>query len=242
MDTKRGPLIGISSGRGGIPVTEGVLAAHYVGRGYVRAVHQAGGTPLVLPAVEGSETALADQYLDLVDGIVLAGGNDIDPRQYGQPDTHAVGIDPVRDTFELALLAGARARDIPVLGICRGMELINVAYGGTLKSGVHHPSAHDLHLPELGTGRVHQVDLEPDSRARALFDRARVEAVCVHHQAPDRIGQGLRVTGRAADGEVEILEDPDQWVLGVIWHPEQALDRDPQHLTVYQALVQEAAR
>jgi len=234
------PVIGISSGRGGMPVTEGTLAAHYVGRGYVRAVVEAGGIPLVLPCVEGRERDLANVLLELIDGLVLSGGDDIDPIRYGGRTEDAVAPDPVRDEFELALLAGARERGIPVLGICRGMELINIAYGGTLRSGVSHDLGEDIDLPELGVGRCHAVSLTPGSRAAALFEAETVEAVCAHHQAPDRVGSRLLASGVAADGLIEVIEDLDRWVLGVIWHPEQVLGRAASHLRVYEALVEEA--
>jgi putative glutamine amidotransferase len=236
------PVIGISSGRGGMPVTEGTLAAHYVGRGYVRAVAEAGGIPLVLPPVEGREQDLARASLELIDGLVLSGGDDIDPARYGGRREEAVKPDSVRDEFELALLEGATDRGIPVLGICRGMELINIAYGGSLRTGVSHVVGENIDLPELGVGRCHPVSLARGSRAASLFEAETVEAVCVHHQAPDRIGQRLVASGVSADGLVEVLEDADRWVLGVIWHPEQALGRAPSHRRVYEALVEEAKR
>jgi putative glutamine amidotransferase len=237
---RRDPVIGISCGRGDVRVAEGVLSSHYVGRGYVRAVTEAGGMPIVLPSVEGSERQLAAVFLDLVDGLVLAGGNDISPEISGCRDGEVVGPDPVRDAFELALLEGSRARMLPVLGVCRGMELINVGYGGTIMSGVRHAVGTDVGLPELGPGRLHHIEVTAGTKAERLFGARHVEAVCVHHQAPDRIGEGLVVSGTSADGLVEVIEDPVQWVFGVIWHPEQALDRAASHRRVYEALVEEA--
>jgi putative glutamine amidotransferase len=222
-------------------VAEGVLASHYVGRGYVRAVAAAGGVPVVLPSIE-TPGPLVGKMLDLLDGLVLAGGNDISPQLSGCTAGEVVHPDPVRDAFELALLKGAWARGLPVLGVCRGMELINVGYGGTITSGVRHEVGSDVQLPELGIGRLHQVQLAPGTRAERLFAAKQVEAVCVHHQAPDRIGPGLVVSGTSADGIAEVIEDPDRWVVGVIWHPEQALDRAASHQRVYNALVEEANR
>jgi putative glutamine amidotransferase len=223
-------------------VTEGTLAAHYVGRGYVRAVAEAGGVPLVLPCVEGREHDLANASLELIDGLVLSGGDDIDPTRYGGGSDEAVKPDSVRDEYELALLQGATERGIPVLGICRGMELINIAYGGSLRSGVSHDVGEDIELPELGVGRCHTVSLAPGSRAFSLLEAGAVEAVCVHHQAPDRVGLGLVASGVSSDGLVEVVEDPDRWVLGVLWHPEQVLGRAPSHRRIYEALVEEARR
>jgi putative glutamine amidotransferase len=240
VQTAPRPRIGLSSGRGGIPVTEGRLAAHYVGRAYVRAVVRAGGTPLVLPSVDEAVEELAGAALDLLDGLVLPGGCDLSPELYGGPAHAALDADPVRDAFELALLRGAIDRGIPVLGICRGMELINVAYGGTLRDGVTHPGASDVHVDELGLVRAHQVAVRSGTLAREVFGRDHVEATCVHHQAPDRIGDGLVASVVAPDGNVEAVEDRARRVLGVIWHPELGLDRTPTHQLVYDWVVAQA--
>ncbi|MCD6725874.1 MAG: gamma-glutamyl-gamma-aminobutyrate hydrolase family protein [Solirubrobacteraceae bacterium] len=225
-----------------MPVTEGELASHYVGRAYVRAVVRAGGTPLVLPSVDEDADAVADATLELLDGLVLSGGCDLSPELYGGPPGAALDADPVRDRFELALLAGARERGIPVLGICRGMELINVAYGGTLRDGAEHPAAQDARSPELGPMRVHHVGVVPETLAREVFGLSEVDATCVHHQAPARIGEGLVASVVAADGSVEAVEDRESRVLGIIWHPELGLDRAPTHQLVYDWVVREARR
>jgi len=242
MQTEQRPRIGLSSGRGGIPVTEGRLAAHYVGRAYVRAVVRGGGTPLVLPSVDEEVELVADSALDLLDGLVLPGGCDLSPELYGGEPGSALDADPVRDAFELALLRGALDRGIPVLGVCRGMELINVAYGGTLRDGVTHPAAQDVHVDELGLVRAHDVAVREGTLAHEVFGRARVEATCVHHQAPERVGDGLVASVVADDGAVEAVEDRARRVLGVIWHPELGLDRTPTHQLVYDWVVAEARR
>lgn len=234
------PRIGLSSGRGGIPVTEGRLAAHYVGRAYVRAVVRAGGTPLVLPSVDEDVALIAESALDLIDGLVLPGGCDLSPELYGGDPSTALDADPVRDAFELALLQGARERGLPVLGICRGMELINVAYGGTLRDGVSHPAAVDVQVDDLGLVRAHDVNVAEGTLAHAVFGATRVEATCVHHQAPDRIGTGLEASIVADDDAVEAVEDRASRVLGVIWHPELGLDRRPTHQLVYDWVVEQA--
>jgi putative glutamine amidotransferase len=235
-------MIGISSGRGGVPVTEGKLAAHYVGRGYVRAVVRAGGVPLVLPAIDERTDELVGPMLDAVDGLVLSGGCDLSPSLYGGDDGDALDADPVRDGFELALLDGAIGRGIPVIGICRGMELINVAYGGTLRNGVQHPEAVDVVSDQLGTMRVHDARVDAGTLAHTVFGEQRVEATCVHHQAPDRVGDGLVASIRSGEGDVEGVEDAARRVLGVIWHPELGLERTPTHQRLYDWVVTEAAR
>jgi putative glutamine amidotransferase len=190
--------------------------------------------------VDEQVASVAESALELIDGLVLPGGCDLSPELYGgDPDT-ALDADPVRDAFELALLQGARERGIPVLGICRGMELINVAYGGTLRDGVTHPDAEDVQVDELGLVRAHQVEVAEGTLAQEIFGGTRVEATCVHHQAPDRIGLGLDASIVADDGAVEAVEDRAGRVFGVIWHPELGLDRTPTHQLVYDWLVAQA--
>ena len=234
------PRIGVTSGRSGVPVTEGELAAHYVGRAYVRAVVRAGGAPFVLPSVDEDVDVVAETALAGIDGLVLPGGCDLSPSLYGGEPDAALDADPVRDVFELAMLNGAIEREIPVLGICRGMELINVAYGGTLRNGVSHGHASDIHVHELGLVRVHDVTVHADTLAREVFGSEEVEATCVHHQAPDVVGDGLVASVLAADGGIEGLESPGQQVFGVIWHPELGLDRTPTHQLVYDWVVARA--
>jgi putative glutamine amidotransferase len=238
----RRPRIAISTGRGGVPVTEGKLAAYYVGRGYVRAVIRAGGLPFVFPAVEEQVEAVVEAALDSVDGLLLPGGCDLSPALYGADASKALDADPVRDAFELALLEGAAERGLPVLGICRGMELINVWRGGSLRDGVSHPGAVDVHSDALGTLRVHEVGVRAGTLARAVLGADRVEATCVHHQAPDAIGDGLVGSIVADDGSVEAVEDAERRILGVIWHPELGLERAPTHQLVYDWVVREALR
>jgi putative glutamine amidotransferase len=234
------PRIGISSGRGGVEVTEGTLASHYVGRGYVRAVVRAGGAPFVLPSVEEEVEAVVDAALDVIDGLVLPGGCDLAPNLYGGDPAAALDADPVRDSFELSLLAGAIERDLPVLGVCRGMELINVFQGGTLRDGVSHRAASDLHVDALGLVRVHRVKVRPGTLAHEVFGAEEVEATCVHHQAPDVIGAGLFASVLSEDGAVEAVESRDHNLLGVIWHPELGLDRASTHQLVYDWVVRQA--
>ena len=237
------PVVGISAGSGDMAITEGVLPSYYVGAGYVRAVADAAGLPILLPAPQGHEERAAREALEIVDAVVLSGGNDIAPETYGgDPETDVDKVDRSRDVFEVALVRGARERGLPVLGVCRGMELINVAYGGTLRGGVRHEAADDAALPGLRDARAHVISLTPESRVAHVIGREDVEAICLHHQATDRIGDGLRVTGAASDGIAEVVEDPDGWIIGVLWHPEQALDRTPIQRRLYESLVHAAAQ
>lgn len=186
--------------------------------GYTRAVAAAGGFPLVLPPVEGMA-----EVLDELDGLVMSGGSDIAAERYGQePHPQTLGVFPHRDEAELELLAAALERRIPVLAICRGMQLLNVLRGGTLHQ--HLPDIVPdgaLHKAAPGIFATHGVELAGGSRLGALIDPGAQVHSC-HHQAPDRVGEGLTVTARASDGVVEGLElDGPGFAVGVLWHPEE---------------------
>ncbi len=191
---------------------------------YVLAVQRAGGLAILLPPDPGAEQA-PDEVLDLLDGLILAGGVDVDPSFYGQePDPHTLGTVPERDRFEIALAQRALERDLPLLGICRGMQVLNVALGGTLIQHVPDVVGSDEHRRNLGTfeGNDHPVRLQPGSlAARAAAEEAHVTR-SHHHQAIDDLGEGLRVTGWSEGDELpEAVEIPDRrFVLGVQWHPE----------------------
>jgi len=236
------PLIGVSCGSAGVPIPEGTLDSHYVGRGYTRAVVAAGGLPVVLPAVDGDEERAATELVTRLDGLVLAGGTDIMPATYGRDFPMVQKADPARDRFEVALVRAADGAGLPVLGVCRGMELLNVARGGTLHEEVAHEVAATDHGALHGVN-VHELDLEPGSLAAEVYGRTEVRVLCMHHQAPDAIGEGLEVTGRSRDGLVEALEDRRQgsFALGLLWHPEQHLDAEPLQLRPYEAVVRAAA-
>ncbi len=191
---------------------------------YVRSVHRFGGVAVLIPPDpepgEGS-----DYVLELLDGLILAGGSDIDPSCYGaEPHPKTQETVPERDRFEIALARRAVERDMPVLGICRGMQLLNVAHGGTLKQHLPDDFGHEEHLRSPGSfeDADHDVRLKPGS----LAARAAGEEVHVtkshHHQGVDRIGDGFEVTGHSVlDDLPETIEAPERrFVLGVQWHPE----------------------
>jgi len=193
-------------------------------RGYVDAVHRAGGLALLLPPDPELERN-PDEVLDHLDGLVLAGGADIDPDQYGaERHEKTIGTVPERDTFEIALARRALERDIPMLGICRGMQLMNVAAGGTLNQHVPESHGHEDHRRSLGSfeDADHDVRLEPGSLAARAAGEEVHGTKSHHHQGIDRLGEGLRVTGWAdLDDLPEAIEAPDKrFALGVQWHPE----------------------
>jgi putative glutamine amidotransferase len=201
------------------------LEAALLPMNYVRAVQRAGGLVLMLPPDE-QLIEDPDELLSLLDGLILAGGADIDPSTYGaQADPHTVDTVPERDRFEIALARAAIERDLPLLGICRGMQLINVACGGTLVQHLPDRLGHGEHRRVVGSfeGAEHDVELAEGSVAQAAAGEARHQTRSHHHQGVDCLGAGLVVSGTSAleDDLVEAIEVPERnFVLGVQWHPE----------------------
>jgi putative glutamine amidotransferase len=188
---------------------------------YFAAVARAGGLPIALP----HEVELAESYLDLLDGLVVTGGAfDLDPALYGVAERHdTVRTKDRRTAFEFAITRAALERDLPVLGICGGQQLLNVVLGGDLIQ--HIPDAvagclaHEQPNPRTEPG--HAVELVPGSRLHAIAGAARLEVNSAHHQAAERVGPGIVVSGRAPDGVIEAIEDPARrFCIGVQWHPE----------------------
>ncbi|MEA2149939.1 MAG: putative glutamine amidotransferase [Solirubrobacteraceae bacterium] len=200
------------------------LDAFVLPRSYVDAVHRAGALALLL----APDPALAedpDEILDRIDGLMLVGGADLDPRSYGaKAHPLTIGSVPERDAFEIALADRALARDLPVLGICRGMQVLNVARGGTLHQHLPEVVGHEEHRRVLGSfdGADHDVRLAAGSLAARAAGEERHATKSHHHQAVDRVGEGLVVTGWAEMDELpEAIELPgSRFALGVQWHPE----------------------
>ena len=209
-------------------------------RSYIRAVQSAGGLVVMIPADEAARDD-PDQVLDIIDGLILAGGADIDPGTYGAaPHPETRGTVPERDAFELALATRALDRDVPVLGICRGMQLMNIARGGTLLQ--HLPESHGHHEHRRAVGTFDDADHDVRLVAGSLAHRAAGEAVHAtkshHHQGIDRLGEGFTITGWAVMDELpEAMElEGNRFALGVQWHPEA--DETSRFVA---ALVEEAA-
>jgi gamma-glutamyl-gamma-aminobutyrate hydrolase PuuD len=227
------PVVGLTAY--GEHVAYGVWDHHAVllPRTYPDVVLAAGGVPVLLPPRVDAAAAV-----DRLDALVLSGGPDIDPQRYGatpHPGTGAAR--PERDAAEIAMLHRALERGIPVLGVCRGVQMINVALGGTLVQHLPDAVGHQGHNPSPGVFGTSVVALVQGSRVATAVG-TRVAVQCHHHQALDRIAPGLTVTGRAADGTVEAAElEGAPFVVGVQWHPEQ----DATDVRLMAALVAAAA-
>jgi putative glutamine amidotransferase len=208
---------------------------------YTQAVQEAGGLAVVLPAHGYVDDTAA--LLDRVDGLLFSGGPDLDPAVYGHDRHPKVGpdVDKVSDEYELALLRGAAERDLPVLGICRGMQALNVSRGGTLRQHLPDVTALD-HLQDYEPFvPAHPVVVEPGSLLHRVAGATELPVNSFHHQAADAIGAGLEVCARAQDGTVEALWDPAaRFCLGVQWHAE-LLTHDPRQAALLDRLV-DAAR
>ena len=190
-------------------------------RSYATAVQAAGGLALLLPPGDGTTS---DAVLDRVDALILTGGSDVDPAFYGAaPHPETKDTWPERDRFELGLARGALERGMPVLGICRGMQILNVALGGTLVQHLPDLLGHSDHRHTPGAFADHEVRLEPGSLAAAAAGAERVTVKSHHHQGVDDLGEGLAVTGWSVpDDVVEAIEVGDHpFALGVLWHPEE---------------------
>jgi putative glutamine amidotransferase len=197
-----------------------------VNEAYTKALASFGLIPIVLPPLDAR---LAVAALGDVAGLVLTGGEDVDPARFGEAPNPATG-EPhaARDAYEIALAKAAYEERVPTLAICRGAQVMNVALGGTLIQDLpsQHPSAVSHDPADKRAERVHRVTIDADARLAAIVAETTVTTNSSHHQSIDRVAQGLWVTARADDGVVEAIEarDPAWWMLGVQWHPEELIE------------------
>jgi gamma-glutamyl-gamma-aminobutyrate hydrolase PuuD len=229
------PLVGVTTYRQDASWGPWQRQAAVLPVSYVDCVAAAGGRPLLLPPSEGpgGDDPSASAAVGILDALVLVGGGDVDPTSYGaSPHPATSGVNRLRDASERALLTAALDADIPVLAICRGMQLLNVHLGGTLHQHLPDVVGHTGHQPEVGCFGPIEVRIESGSRLSKIMDESSTVR-CSHHQAVDRLGAGLVVTARAADGVIEAVElSTAPFVVGVEWHPEQDGD-----LRLFEALL-----
>lgn len=202
---------------------------HMLSSTYTTALVAAGATPVLLPSVDPDHAAAV---VDRMDGILISGGGDIDPACYGAENVASTEIDPIRDNWELALVGAARATGKPLLGICRGAQLLNVAFGGTLEQHVWNSEVHtDLWNAQRTSLRLGTHDVTLTGMLREIYGKDRRWVNSYHHQSVDRVGEGLVVVAVADDGRPEGLESTGEWpALAVQWHPERLDLADEQPL------------
>lgn len=240
------PIIGITPSSQTEKLAHGTFHRQCLSTPYVRAVEAAGGVPIVLPPLEDGIAEL----LDVIDGLLLSGGPDIEPSRFGDDTVHPAtyGIDLLRDRFEIDIFHGATRRDIPVFGICRGIQVINVALGGTLIQDVatQHPGASDIghrqHEHGLESFEIGHRVSAPDAAFLPIFDGDQLGVNSFHHQAIRDLAPGLIPVAYAPDGLIEaVVLARSHSVFAVQWHPEMMFDRHPIHLRPFQHLVNAAA-
>ena len=227
----RGKLVGIVGHLEAVNGDEGVAVDHFMAAtAYVKAVHRAGGTPLVLPVVDPADV---HALLDAVDAVVITGGRDLDPASYGHPAHERLGpVDPVRDASDIAIARAVVVRNQPTLAVCRGIQILNVALGGTLTQHVDNHMRLDRYNVD-----AHTVTIDPGSRLAKIVGTETLGVNTLHHQVLDAIGTGARPVAHNEQGHVEAIEiDTAPNVLGVQWHPEFLRHR-PDHLALFAQLV-----
>lgn len=236
------PLIGLTTYRRILTTTIGERLHLALYGNYCEAVLEAGGAPVMLPA---TETFSVPELLQPLEGLLLVGGADIAPELYGQPAHFTVDrVDTVRDRFELEIVRYALRRRLPILGVCRGMQLLNVALGGSLIQDIASVTGSGLRhsRPDAIDDPVHSVWVQPGSRLAQYVGTTVLAVNSGHHQAVGRVAQGLRVVAIAEDGTTEALEgDQPAWMLGVQWHPEMMFARYREQLEIFRALVEARA-
>jgi putative glutamine amidotransferase len=241
----RTPVIGITSALISEEQDYGTMHRHRVSADYSEAVIDAGGLPIILPPQDGTIA----QIIEMVDGLIFSGGADIDPARYGESDVHPMTYDisDERDRFEIDLFNAAIEQDLPVLCICRGIQVLNVALGGSLiqhiDDAVAEPLPHRQHeVGIMGTESSHDVTFVEGSLSAEVFEAAALPVNSLHHQSLAAPGERVRIEGVSSDGVIEAVSVPGcRFVLGLQWHPELLFKTMPEQLKPFEALV-EAAR
>jgi putative glutamine amidotransferase len=212
--------------------------AYAVPEAYIHAVRRAGLEPVILP---GGNPDAARRVLSSVQALLLIGGGDVDPSRYGaRPHTEIYGVDPERDQLEIELVTAARSEDLPVLAVCRGAQVVNVALGGSLIQHIPDIPWAMRHRIDVGRSVMHEVKVTPGTRLAEACATEIVSGASSHHQAVDRLGRGLVVSARSDDGLVEGIEAESGWLVAVQWHPEETAAGDPAQHSLFDALARQA--
>jgi putative glutamine amidotransferase len=232
------PVIGISAFPRLVDTSIGRTLLHTASRFYVDSVVRAGGVPVVLPIVDPEDVL---PMIEAVDGLVITGGGDVQPARYGaKPVAETHSVDPARDDFDFRLFELALERDVPVLATCRGMQVVNVALGGSLVQHVPAVTGQVHDCTDRGTEPVHKVKIEPDSRLAEALGETELEVNSLHHQAVSEAAPGTRPVAWAEDGTIEAIElETTSRVVAVQWHPE-LLEDWPEQQGLFRQLVEEA--
>lgn len=239
------PIIGITGRPQNVPAAGIYVRAYLTTHTYSDSVKHGGGIPMVLVPVAADQI---DDVLDHLDGLLITGGGDVNPARYGaDPDVTVEGVDDERDAFELELVRRAYARRLPTMAICRGLQVVNVALGGTLVQDLpSHHGAHGHDITGEGAYEPHsQALIEPGCRIAGILGEGLHHINSIHHQAVEHLGDGLKVVGAAPDGTVEAIEhEDDTWpLIAVQWHPEFLGMRDHgESHNLFQAFVDLAAK
>jgi putative glutamine amidotransferase len=231
------PVIGV------IPYERANGSGRYMPEGYINGILEAGGEPRYIDYVDfplDTVEALADE----LDGMVFTGGRDVCPSNYGEQPWPELGpVLPNRDALEIPLVKALFLRKKPILGICRGLQIINVALGGTLIQHVPRVYGTNHDQDKDGPAFTHDVDVAPGSRVAAIFGATSLRTNTYHHQSADRVAPGLVISARARDGVIEALEYPgDRFLVCLQWHPEKTLGLDQYSIKPFRALLTEAGR
>ena len=200
-----------------------------VNKSYIRAVEKSGGLPLLLPDVSPLDMIL--KHCDLIDGLILAGGVDVDPRYFGEQPTGTQEITPERDNYEMIITGEFLARDKPILAICRGLQVLNICAGGDIHQDISCRQKKALkHMQQAPKWYpTHRVSIKEDTKLGKIIGKPRLQVNSFHHQAPRRIAPGFQASAWAEDGIIEAIEsNSHNFVMGVQWHPEQMIPANEQ--------------
>jgi putative glutamine amidotransferase len=240
------PVIGVTAktiARASENFTDATFWNSAISHNYCEGVLRAGGAPVLLPNVGGD--SLANDFIEKIDGLLLSGGLDVNPLLFGeQPERDLGGIDPERDKLELALVKHALKKRIPIFGICRGIQALAVAAGGTLHQDVHRKTKTGMKHMQVAAGETatHAVEIEKSSRLYGILRKTKTLVNSYHHQAVSEVPKGFKIAAHAPDGIIEAVEfDGDYFALGVQWHPEMLLAADDS-MRLFAAFVKAAGK